>query len=173
VRALDQTAMIQRAGALAIMGGLRTSATDSLNAYAHILPSVLMVSKWCHRALIRLAVLPKEHLLYRYINHQGISKIKRHAGPLNHLLKWFKLNVGAIEKIPSAVRDPMKLGKIPLKISIAKCREDSIKETENATETIQIFSDSSSLEGKVGAAAVLFAKGKHIWTLHYHLSQNL
>jgi ribonuclease HI len=69
------------------------------------------------------------------------------------------------------VRNPVELGWIPLKLSIAENREDSIKEIENTLESIQIFSDGSALKGKVGAAAVLFIKGRHIQTLHYHLSQ--
>ena len=94
---------------------------------------------------------------------------KTTRGPLNHLLKWFKPDINALEKIPTTVRDPTKIGKIPLKVSIAENREDSIKETENATETVQNFSDGSALEGKVGALVVLFNKGEHTQTLHYHL----
>jgi len=94
---------------------------------------------------------------------------KTTRGPLNHLLKWFKPDINALEKIPTTVRDPTKIGKIPLKVSIAENREDSIKETENATETVQNFSDGSALEGKVGVLAVLFNKGEHTQTLHYHL----
>ncbi len=79
-KALDQMATIQRAGALAIIGGLRTSATDSPNTYLHLLPSALMVRKWCHQVLIRLAALPKEHLLHRHMRHQNTGKIKKHRG---------------------------------------------------------------------------------------------
>jgi len=168
-KALDQIDTIQRAGALAITGGLRTSATDTLNAHANLLPSALTVSKWCHRAIIRLAALPKEHPLYKHVNCRTEGRIKRHKGPLNHLLKWFKPDVNALEKIPTTVRDPTKLGKIPLTIRIPENREDSIKEAVNATETVQVFSDGSSLGGKVGAAAVLYIGGAHIRTLHYHL----
>jgi len=62
-------ASIQRMGVLAITGGLRTLAMDSLNTHAHLLLSVSMVWKWCHRAITRLAALPKEHLLHKVINH--------------------------------------------------------------------------------------------------------
>jgi hypothetical protein len=77
-KALDNIATIQRAGTLAITGGLRTSAMDALNAHAHLLPTALMVRKWCHRALTRLATLPKEHPLYKIIKHRGTGKIKKH-----------------------------------------------------------------------------------------------
>jgi hypothetical protein len=85
-------------------------------------------------------------------------------------LKWFKRDVNALEKIPSTARDPTETGKIPLKMSIPASREDSIKEAKSASKTLQVFSDSSALKGKVGAAAVLFTEGRHTQTLHYHLS---
>ncbi len=119
-----------------------------------------------------MAVLSKVHPLHKYINHQGTSKVKRYKGPLHHLLKWFKPEVKTLEKVPTMIRDPMKIGKIPLKISIAESREDSIKEIVNAPEPTQVFSDGSVLEGKVGISAVLFIKGRHIKSLHYHLGQD-
>jgi hypothetical protein len=68
VKAIKQISSIQRAGALAIIGGLCTSPTDTLNASAYLLPSLLMIRKWCHRATMRMAILPKEHLLYKPVN---------------------------------------------------------------------------------------------------------
>ena len=161
-KALNQVTMIQRMGVLAIIGSLRTSATDSLNVHAHLLPAALMVRKWCHQALTRMAALPKNHLLYKPINFCRTSKTKKHKAPLHHLVKWFKPDASNTEKIPTTARDPLKIGKIPLKISIAESRKDLIKEAENTTEKLQIFSDGSVLEGKVGAAAVLIHKGRHI-----------
>jgi ribonuclease HI len=84
-------------------------------------------------------------------------------------VRWFKLDTLKTEKIPTVARDPTKIGKIPIQISVADSREDSIAEAENAKEEFQIFSDGSALEGKVGTAAVLIHKGRHTQTLHYHL----
>jgi len=88
---------------LAIIGGLRTLAMDVLNTHAHLLLAALTVRKWCHQALTRMAALPKEHPLYKCMNHQGIRKIKRHRGPIHHLLKWFKPDAKSLEKIPTMV----------------------------------------------------------------------
>ena len=148
-------------------------ATDSLNAHAHLLPAALIIRKQCHQALTRMAALPKEHLLYKPMNFHRTSKIKKHKGPLHHLVKWFKPDASKSEKIPTAARDPSKIGKIPLKISITDSREASIEEAENATEELQIYSHGSALEGKVGAAAVLIHKGRHIQTLHFHLRPDM
>ena len=171
-KALDNIATIQRAGTLAITGGLRTSATDALNAHAHLLPAALMVRKWCHCTLTRLATLPKEHPLYKIIKHRRTRKIKKHRGPIHQLTRWFKLDVINTEKIPTVARNPSKIGKIPIRISIADSREVSIEQTENTKKDLQVFSDSSALEGKVGVAAILIHKGRHVETLHYHLGSD-
>jgi len=154
---------------LAITGSLRTSAMDSLNTQAHLLPAMLLVRKWCHHALTRMAMLPKEHPLHKHLNQHRMSKTKRHKGPIHHLLKWFKLNVNAIEKIPATTWDPSKIGKAPFKLSITNSRENSIKEIKNTPEEIQIYLDSLVVEGKVGAVAILTIKGRHTKTLHFHL----
>src|SRR6266851_5032178 len=98
-----------------------------------------------------------------------MARTRKHKGPLHHLLKWFKPDANSTEKIPTMARDPSRIGKIPLKISITESREELINETDNAIEDIQIFTDSSALEGMVGAAVILTHQGRHIWTLHYHL----
>jgi ribonuclease HI len=168
-KAIKQLTSIQRAGALAITGRLRTSPTDALDAHAHLLPARLTVRKWCHATLTRMATLLMEHPLHKPIKRKRTGKTKRHKGPIHHLAKWFEIDASKIEKIPAAAQDPLKIGKLPFDISIAENREDSIKETENATEEIQVFSDGSALEGKVGASAILMRKGRHTRTLHYHL----
>jgi ribonuclease HI len=162
-------ASIQRAGTLAIMGGLRTLPTDALNVHVHMLPVAMLVNKWCHGAMTRMAALPEEHPLYKIMKSRRTGRTKRHKGLLHHLAKWFKFDVNAVEKTPTVVRDPSKAGKLPFDLSIAESREDSIRETEEATEEIQIFTDSSVLEGKVGAVAVLICKGRHSQTLRFHL----
>jgi hypothetical protein len=43
---MEQAYAVEKA--LAIMGGLRTLATDLLNTYAHLLLTALIIRKWCH-----------------------------------------------------------------------------------------------------------------------------
>jgi hypothetical protein len=44
---------IQRAGALAITGGLWTSPTDIIDALANLIPFEQIIETWCYRAVIR------------------------------------------------------------------------------------------------------------------------
>ena len=55
---------LQQLAALAIMGALRTMATDILDLHAGILLVNLFLRKICHQVATRLASLPPAHLLH-------------------------------------------------------------------------------------------------------------
>jgi hypothetical protein len=55
---------IQRAGMLAIMGGLRTLPTDTLDALVNTPPIESTIEKWCFRATVQLALLSDQHPLW-------------------------------------------------------------------------------------------------------------
>ena len=129
----------------------------------------LLVSKWCHRVAIRLASLPSDHPLYKVINRKDAGRIKRHRSPINLLLTSINVSPNTVEKIPAASRDPMSSGKLPFSVSVAKDRDSSISESIHASEDMQIFMDGSTLEGKIGTAAVLLKEGCPLHTLHFHL----
>ena len=129
----------------------------------------LLVSKWCHRAVVRLASLPSDHPLYKTIDRKDAGRIKRHRSPINLLLASLNISPSTVEKIPAASRDPMLNGKLPFSVSIAKDRDSSITESINASENVQIFTDGSALEGKIGTAAVLLKEGRPPRMLHLHL----
>ena len=95
-----QIATIQRAGALAITGGLRSSPTDALNACAFLTPAPATISKWCHRAYIRMATLLQEHPLFKPVNRKRTRTTKRHRGPLHNLARTYSLETRSVEKIP-------------------------------------------------------------------------
>jgi hypothetical protein len=56
---------VQRAGTLAITGGLRTSPTDALDAHAFTLPLHLETEKHLFRSAIRIAMLAPQHPLHK------------------------------------------------------------------------------------------------------------
>ena len=168
-KVITQLTSIQRSGAIAITGALRTSPTDALNVCAFILPFALTVEMWCHRAAVRLASLPPEHPLYKPVKSSKSRYVKRHKSPLHLLFSSTTFDPKKMEKIPAKPRNPALIGKLPFKVSIASSKEASILEDRNAQDRIKIYSDGSAHEGKVGAAAVLTRPGKPNKTLHYHL----
>jgi hypothetical protein len=78
VNFIKKLTTVQRAGALAITGGFRTSPTDSLDAHAALLPMELRVQKVCHAAITRMATLPVEHPLHSLVKKSAKRLIKRH-----------------------------------------------------------------------------------------------
>jgi ribonuclease HI len=168
-KVIRQITTIQRSGAIAITGALRTSPTDALDVSSFLLPAKLTIEKWCHRAAVRLATLPPEHPLYKPVGSSKSRYIRRHRSPLHTLFKLANFDPKRIEKIPSKPRNPALIGKLPFKISIPPSKEASIAEDRDARETLRVYSDGSANEGKVGAAAVLIRPGEPHRTLHFHL----
>jgi hypothetical protein len=125
---------IQRAGALAITGGLRSSSTDAPDACAFLLPVAAVIDKYCHRALVRMATLPADHPLFKQVKLKVNRSIRRHSAPLHQLLNRYDLDPKEVEKIPSAAVNPTQSNNLPLVVSIAEDRESSIDEANKATK---------------------------------------
>ena len=159
-KVIRQLTSIQRSGAVAITGALRTSPTDTLDICVFLLPTILTVEKWCHRAAVCLATMPPDHPLYKPVKFSKNRLIKQHRTPLYTLLNHTNFNPKLMEKIPAKPRNPAHAGRLLFKVSISSSKEASVLEDQNAQETIKVYSDGSAYEGKVGAAAVLTHSGK-------------
>ena len=159
----------QRAGALAITGGFRTTPTDTLDAHAALLPMDLRVQKSCYAAITRMATLPVQHPLHNIVKRSAKTQVKRHRSPLHALTGIFGVNPSEMEEIPLVRIHPKDKGSRIIKIDIPLDKEASKRADTNATEVIKVYSDGSSHNGNVGAAAVLKREGKPDRTIRYHL----
>ena len=159
----------QRAGTIAITGGFRTSPTDSLDAHAALLPMELRVQKACHAAIMRIATLPAEHPLHSLVKKSAKRYIKRHRSPLHNLTRIFGIDPSQIEEIPAVRIHPKDKGSQNVHIDIPPNKEASKRADSNATERIKIYTDGSSHNGNVGAAAILKRDGKTDRVLKLHL----
>ncbi len=168
-RAITKLTTTQRAGTLAVTGGLRTTPTDVLDTHAFILPIHLEIDKHCHRAATRIATLPPAHPLYKPARRCANRKVKRHKSPLHLLMQTYGIRPNDIENIRATPRNPALSHKRPFSTTIAKSKDESKKEDAQATEKVKVYSDGSALNGKVGAAAILTRAGKPTRKLHYHL----
>jgi hypothetical protein len=110
VNFIKKLATVQRAEALAVTGGFRTSPTDTLDTHSALLPINLGVEKVCHNAITRLATLPKEHLLHTLVKKSTKGHVKRHCSPLHIFTSTFRINPNNIEKIPPVHTHPKKRG---------------------------------------------------------------
>ena len=61
---ISKLARVQRLAAIHITGAMYTTATDTLDAHAGLLPFNLLIDKKCHDEATRLATLPDNHSLY-------------------------------------------------------------------------------------------------------------
>ena len=162
-------ASIQRAGALAIVGGLRTSPTDTLCTHADILPAHLELDKVYHKAALRMATLPHSHPVARIYRKATNRKVKRHKSPIHHRTLAYDAKYEDFETTIIAGRNPAQMGKRPFKTDIPGSKEDSKDRDAEAPEHIKIYTDGSLHDGNVGAAAVLTRNGKTMKSLRYHL----
>jgi ribonuclease HI len=161
----------QRAGALAITGGLCTSPTDTLDALANLLPFEHVIKKWCYRPALHLATLPEMHPLQKPVKSSTKSAVKRHRFPLHNLLSILNIDISNLGEKPVATANPAKPRLLPFKTRIPPDKENSIKEAQATTEEIQVFTDGLITDNKVGAATILTRPGKDHQILLFHLGK--
>ncbi|KAG2143840.1 uncharacterized protein EDB93DRAFT_1088041, partial [Suillus bovinus] len=63
----DVMARVQQMATLLVTGGLRSTATDTLDMHANILPFQQTLRKVCHQVSLRMASLPPPHPLAKEI----------------------------------------------------------------------------------------------------------
>ena len=160
---------LQRAAAIAITGGLCTSLTDALDAHANLLPTDLILDKWCHQAAVHLASLPPEHPLHKPIKQSTSRCIKRHHAPIHTLMQAHSLDPTKIEKIPATARNPAKTKYALLRLDVPKDKDASKRADQSTPEKVKVYTDGSAHSGKVGVAVIMYQSGKPKQILHYHL----
>jgi ribonuclease HI len=168
-RIVRQLTQMQCSGTLAITGAFQSAPTDTLNTCSFLPPAIHTIEKWCHQAAVRLASVPAEHSLHNLVKHSTSRYIRRHWSPLHTMFSHFKFNQRCMEKIPFKPCNPAHTGELPFVIKIPPSKEASIEEAMKANERVQVYSDGSAANNKVGAAAILICPGKLHCTLHHHL----
>jgi hypothetical protein len=155
---INKLARIQRQAALDITGALRSTANDTLDAHANLLPFPLLVSKAVHRAAVRLACLPDSHPLATKVQKAAKRYVKRHRSPIHEIIHAYRLNPERMEKIHTVVFGPK--WHPAFNTRIPQNKERAIKEMEEERAQVVVYSDGSCIDGGVGAAAVLYKNGK-------------
>ena len=147
---------VQHAAALHITGALRSTATDLLDAHADLLPIRLTLDKQSFNATLRLLSLPPDHPLHPHIL-KASCRIKRFKSPLHNLLQTHNLKSGEIETICPSRLHPSWMPTFDMFIS--QNEDTAIAYDKANTASIQVYADGSSIDGGVGAAAVLYING--------------
>jgi len=143
---------------LHIMGALRSTMTDAIDACSDVLPFHLLVEKLMHRAATRLATLPQSHSLETHVAWAANRYVKHHHAPLHELLHTFRIHPAKYESIKPCTRGPKHMHTFATCIPGSK--EEAKLEVVADRSKVSVFSDGSRHEGGVGAAAVLYRGGE-------------
>ena len=149
---------VQRLATTAITGTLRSTPTDLIDAHAGIFPIELALIKACHRAIVRILTLPDSHPLHQVTKQAKRHPPTKHPSPIDQLIKIFALHNKKLETIDSTSYRPMEIRKYTT--TIEKSREDSISVEKLDNADYKIYSDGSGHDNQIGAAAILFKKGR-------------
>ena len=132
----------------------------------------LEIENICHIADTRIATLPSDHPLYKPARKSSNQQIRQHLSPLRQIMHNFDIKPKETETIKPSPRNLALTHKRPFSISITASKNKSVDEDTNAREVVKVYSDSSALNGKVGAAAILTRPGKPTRKLHLHLGDS-
>jgi ribonuclease HI len=97
-------------------------------------------------------------------------RLRRHTSPLYDILDSAKLRNNDIETINTITKPPTWRNKV--KVFIDKTREEAERAAKNDESDIRIYTDGSSHDGGVGAAAVLIQGFRPAKIARYHLGRD-
>ena len=161
--------MIQGTAARYITGGTRGTAYNALKAHANIPPVDILFRKTQFRAVSRICALPHHHPLYPLAHKAAARFVKTHCLPLHFLFFTTGLKPDQTETIDPARQHPIYRPTMETVISANK--EDALmlaNSTHSATR-YKVYCDRSSLEGGVGALAILYKGNREVKSLCLHL----
>ena len=151
-------ARVQRMIATQALGAMRSTASDTLNAHANLLPFPLLVDKTVASAAVRYATRPPSHPLFPHVRRAARRLVKKHASPLHQILHAYDIKPTEIEKVNSYRKIAHPTWNSPISTSIPKDKTKAAERVKKCRNKFRIFTDGSMTDGGVGAAAVLERK---------------
>ena len=133
---IEKLARVQRQAAIHITGTMRTTATDTLDAHADLLPFSLLVDKKCHDEATRLATLADKHPLHRHTLAAAEATTRTpDRSPLHRLLnEAYAIFPSQFEDIKAVRLDPKWQSVIHT--SIDPNKEGAIEAEENNNDKV-------------------------------------
>ena len=124
------------------------------------------MDKHSFNATLQLLSLPSDHLLHPHI-HKASHPIKRFRSPLHNLLQSHIVRAGDIETICPSHLHPTWIA--PFNTCIHQDEETATAYDKANTASVKIYTNGSSIDRGVGAAAALFINNTAQQSLQHYL----
>ena len=162
-----QLRSLQRQAAILITGGMRSTAADTLDHHANLMPMEARIKLVRHRAASRLGSLPPTHPLHKVTKQLARIHGKRHRGPMHELVQEFSIDPLRTETILPARQHPEWSFRGDIDVSMGE--KKAIELEQGDRNEYKIFTDGSGFNDQVGASAVCYRLGAEIRQLRYRL----
>ena len=158
---------VQRAALIRILSAFKTTATQTMEVEAYILPTRLRLKKRAQNVITSLCTLPESHPI-----HNVVARAKRRSlnvgtsarFPLAEAMKT--MDLGRLEALETINPSPLAPWAPPVfaEISIDTDREEASERAAALLDTpdMVVYSDASATGGQTGAAAVMLDQNQNI-----------
>lgn len=164
---MKQIRTIQRRAALAITGAMSTTPTELLDMYANLLPVTHLVDKLRFGAALRLSTVPRTHPL-----HDAVANTRHrrtHPTSLDELMAEFPYRPEQMEKIEAVRKKPG--WKSSMAVVIPSSKEAALAAEEADDAEWKVYTDGSGIDGRIGAAAVLYRHGVEVSSIRVEVGR--
>lgn len=107
------------------------------------------------------------HPLHKPVINPAERLVKQHPMPLHDLMHRYGIQPQNMETI-KAVRQDTKW-KLKITANIANSVDEALEDLENDESDVKVFMDGLGMEGRIGAAAILYRNGRMKTKLCYQL----
>ena len=160
--------LVQRLAAIHIMGGMRSTATDTLFAHTDLQPIPILLRQHCSRAALRMATLPLSHPLHKHIISTYHHR-KHHKSPLHKLTNAFHLNPQKFETIGPVQHSTKWTPDVCISVKPDKIEAETQDIKAESIHDVCLYSDGSGYKGRIGAVAVLRRGGEKVEEMRFEL----
>ncbi|KNZ78910.1 hypothetical protein J132_08135 [Termitomyces sp. J132] len=150
---MERLGRVQRTCALQMLGALRTTPNDMLEAHVGLVLMGIRIKKMCVGVAARIAVMPDMHPLYKPVRRAARS-IRQHQAPLHEIMRALGEKPDDMETI-AIVRHPPEW-ECPIEVDIDSSVEEVEERERHNKADITVYMDGSGHKGKIGVVAVLY-----------------
>ena len=163
---------IQARATRLITGSLRGTTFDILDVHVNTPPVDLLFRKAQINAAAHLSSLLPKHPLHMTVHRVARQFVNRHKSPLHYLFHITQIDPKCSEIITPTCRHPLYTPPLTTRINTSKESALELAQKTHQCFRFKMYCDGSVLEGRVGAAAILYKHNNVIKASQYHLGKS-